>query len=113
MANTFTIKGPTNGTSAINAVMPAKNCVNTPNSIVTNTTTFFSTPKYNATIIAIKNSVHPTKCFQLDLKKGFSFLSLWLSVLGCSLLLFLLFFVSFAIFLAISDEQNLYRKIIH
>jgi len=104
MANTFTIKGPMNGTNVISAVIPAKNCVNTPNSIVTNTTTFFSTPKYNATIIAIKNSVHPTKCFQLDLKNGFSCLSLVLGLLGRSLLLFLLFFVSFAIFLPISDE---------
>ena len=113
MANTFTIKGPMNGTSAISAVIPAKNCVNTPNRIVTRTTTFFSTPKYNATIMAIKNSVHPTKCFQLDLKNVFRFLSLFLGLLGCSLLLFLLFFVAFAIFQSISDELNLYRKTIH
>ncbi len=105
MANTFTIKGPMNGTSAISAVIPAKNCVNTPNNIVTNTTTFFSTPKYSATIMAIKNSVHPTKCFQLDFKNVFfSSLSLDLDLLDSSLLLFLLFFVAFAIFLAISDE---------
>ncbi len=104
MANTFTIKGPMNGTSAISAVIPAKNCVKTPNRIVTNTTTFFSTPKCNAAIIAIINSAHPTKCFQLDLKNGFSCLSLGSGLPGCFLLLFLLFFVAFAIFLPISDE---------
>ena len=105
MANTFTIKGPMNGTSAISAVIPAKNCVNTPNRIVTRTTTFFSTPKYNATIMAIKNSVHPTKCFQFDFKNDFfSSLSLGLDLLDSSLLLFLLFFVAFAIFRPISDE---------
>ena len=84
--------------------MPVKNCVKTPNTIVTNTTTFFSTPKYNATTIAIVNSVHPTKCFQLDLKNAFNCLSLGLDLLGCSLFLFLLFFFAFAIFLPISDE---------
>ena len=105
IANTFTINGPMNGTSAISAVMPAKNCVNTPNRIVTRTTTFFSTPKYNANIMAIKNSVQPTKCFQLDLRNDFfSSLSLLLSLLGCFLLIFLLFFVSFATFRPISDE---------
>jgi len=114
MANTFTIRGPINGTSAISAVMPVKNCVKTPNAIVTNTTTFFSTPKYNATTIAITNNDHPTKCFQLDLRKVFfSSLSLGLGLLDCSLLLFLLSFVVFAIFLPISDELNLYRKTIH
>lgn len=93
-----------NGTIAISAVIPAKNCVKTPNTIVNSTTTFLSTPKCNATTIAIINSVHPTKCFQLDLKNGFSCLSLGLGLLGCFLLLFLLFFVAFAIFLPISDE---------
>jgi len=114
IANTFTINGPTNGTKAINAVIPVKNCVKTPNTIVTNNTTFFSTPKYNATTMAIINSVHPTRCFQLDFRNDFfSSLSLGLDLLDSSLLLFLLFFVAFAIFQSISDEQNLYRKTIH
>jgi len=105
MANTFTINGPTNGTSAISAVIPAKNCVNTPNRMVTSTTTFFSTPKFSATTMAIKNSVHPTKCFQLDFKNDFfNSLSLLLGLLGCSLLLVLLFLVAFAIFQPKSDE---------
>jgi len=104
MASTFTIKGPINGNSAISAEIPAKNCVKTPNNMVTNTTTFSSTPKCSATIIAIKNNDHPTKCFQLDLKNGFNCLSLGLGLLDCFLLLFLLFFVVFAIFLPISDE---------
>lgn len=45
MASTFTIKGPMNGISAIRADRPVKNCVKTPSTIVTSTTTFFSTPK--------------------------------------------------------------------
>ena len=93
--------------------MPAKNCVNTPNTIVKRTTTFLSTPKYSASIIAIKNNDQPTKCFQLYWKNAFSFLSRGLGLIGCFLLLFLLFLVSFAIFQSKSDEQNLYQKINH
>ncbi len=89
----------------MSADSPAKNCVNTPSIIVTNTTTFFSTPKYSATTIAIKNRVQITKCFQLFFKKDFfSFLSLTRDSLDCSLSLFLLFFAVFAIFQPISDE---------
>ena len=105
IANTFTINGPINGTIAINVKRPAKNCVKTPNIIVASTTIFSSTPKYNAITIAIINSVHPTKCFQLDLMNDiFSSLSLCLGLLCCFLLIFLLFFFAFAIFLPISDE---------
>ena len=104
IAKSFTISGPMKGTIAIKAVIPAKNCVKTPRRIVTSTTTFFSTPKYNATIMAPKNNNQINKLFRLYLKNVFSLLLLRRVLSSCFLLIFLLIFFAFAIVLPKSDE---------